>query len=47
MILYDNTSIVVRKDASIGDIPDKKCTNIIDTSGILLANIANILDILM
>ena len=44
---YGNTGIVVRKCAGIGDIPDKKCADTIDTSDILVANIADILDTLM
>ena len=31
----------------MGDIPDKKCADISDTSGILVADIADILDTLM
>ena len=44
---YGSTGIVVRKCAGIGDIPDKKCADTVDTSGILVADIANTLDTLM
>ena len=44
---YSNTSIIVRKCAGIGNILDKKCADISDTSGILIADIADILDTLM
>jgi len=44
---YGNTGIIVRKCAGIGDILDKKCADTIDTGGILIADIADTLDILM
>ena len=47
MLPYNSTGIVVRKYAGIGDILNKKCADIIDTSGIFVADIADTLDTLM
>ena len=44
---YGSTGIVVRKDAGMGDIPDKKYADIIDTGGIIIADIADTPDTLM
>ena len=44
---YGNTSIIVRKDAGMSDISDKKYADIINKSSILIANIADIPDILI